>query len=359
MGLERSDGFVQENHYDGEGLRAGLKVGDEYAGFVFYNGELLSEHNEAGIAVNRHMLGYGVAASEMFGHQGYHTYHLDEQNSTAYITNYQGQMENTYAYDAFGNLRGQTGELRSRILYTGQQYDQETNQYYLRARYYNPQIGRFTEADPFRDDGLNLYTYCKNNPVIYYDPSGYDTEKCDETQEEQETDLPKVGTEDIDQVRQEWGVSDGKDTIAVGKTNIKGLEDEVFKGGSPEVRKEAGLPSLDESMPDRDIKSPYKNDAFTRHAEEGVLNEFDQAIRRTDINPDTVTGDVVIHQSNANGVCNKCTSGIKNPDKKPGIFKQASDKYPNVTFHVTSEVNPDKGARGTSSFALKNGKFIE
>ena len=46
-------------------------------------------------------------------------------------------------------------------------------QYYLRARYYNPVIGRFTQEDSYRGDGLNLYAYCANNPVIYYDPSGY------------------------------------------------------------------------------------------------------------------------------------------------------------------------------------------
>jgi len=43
----------------------------------------------------------------------------------------------------------------------------------LRARFYNPVIGRFTQEDIYRGDGLNLYAYCGNNPVRYYDPSGY------------------------------------------------------------------------------------------------------------------------------------------------------------------------------------------
>ena len=83
-------------------------------------------------------------------------------------------MENCYAYDAFGNTLEKKEGIQNHIQYTGQQYDQETGQYYLRARYYNPTVGRFTQEDTYRGDGLNLYAYCKNNPVVYYDPSGHD-----------------------------------------------------------------------------------------------------------------------------------------------------------------------------------------
>jgi len=52
-------------------------------------------------------------------------------------------------------------------------YDGDLGQYYLRARYYNPVLGRFTQEDVYRGDGLNLYAYSQSNPVKYYDPSGY------------------------------------------------------------------------------------------------------------------------------------------------------------------------------------------
>ncbi|WP_304519335.1 polymorphic toxin type 8 domain-containing protein [Clostridium estertheticum] len=59
------------------------------------------------------------------------------------------------------------------MTYTGQQFDGITNQYYLRARFYNPVIGRFTQEDVYRGDGLDLYSYCVSNPVGYCDTSGY------------------------------------------------------------------------------------------------------------------------------------------------------------------------------------------
>ena len=78
----------------------------------------------------------------------------------------------------------------NRITYAGQQYDSITGQYYLRARYYNPVIGRFTQEDPYRGDGLNLYAYVSNNPVSYYDPTGYS--KCDASSESS-NNLPPWG----------------------------------------------------------------------------------------------------------------------------------------------------------------------
>ncbi len=74
---------------------------------------------------------------------------------------------------AFGEIQSRQENLPNRILYTGQQYDQISGQYYLRARFYNPVVGKFLQEDVYRGDGLNLYAYCKNNPVIYYDPSGF------------------------------------------------------------------------------------------------------------------------------------------------------------------------------------------
>ena len=100
-------------------------------------------------------------------------YSVDEQGSTDFITDKYGNVKNEYWYDAFGNVLNSKQEVHNRITYTGQQFDNISQQYYLRARFYNPVIGRFTQEDVYRGDGLNLYAYCGNNPVVYWDPSGY------------------------------------------------------------------------------------------------------------------------------------------------------------------------------------------
>jgi RHS repeat-associated protein len=59
-----------------------------------------------------------------------------------------------------------------RNLYTGREFDGETGQYNYRARYYDPQAGRFLNTDPAEDDADNLYRYVGNNAPNLTDPSG-------------------------------------------------------------------------------------------------------------------------------------------------------------------------------------------
>ena len=84
--------------------------------------------------------------------------------------------EKVYSYDAFGNIIEKTEKVENRFCYNGEMLDPVTQQYYLRARFYNPVIGRFTQEDTYYGDGLNLYQYCQANPVGYVDPSGHTCE---------------------------------------------------------------------------------------------------------------------------------------------------------------------------------------
>ncbi|MDE5868413.1 MAG: hypothetical protein K2H02_05660, partial [Anaeroplasmataceae bacterium] len=91
-----------------------------------------------------------------------------------------------YVYDAWGNIireeRPNFNEPFAKInpiRYRSYYYDIETKLYYLQTRYYNPEIGAFISPDSTdyldakKISGLNLYTYCYNNPVMYYDPTGH------------------------------------------------------------------------------------------------------------------------------------------------------------------------------------------
>ena len=77
----------------------------------------------------------------------------------------------TYEYDEYGNLNGSTGAADNPYRYCGEYFDEETGFIYLRNRYYDPKIGRFTSEDPAKS-GSNWYVYCENNPVKFVDPWG-------------------------------------------------------------------------------------------------------------------------------------------------------------------------------------------
>ena len=92
------------------------------------------------------------------------------------LTDNTGTLTETYRYDAFGTLTSiqslnENGVLAKaetafgRFLYAGEQYDDVTGLYYLRARQYDTVLGRFTQEDTYLGDGRNLYVYVRNNPL--------------------------------------------------------------------------------------------------------------------------------------------------------------------------------------------------
>ena len=102
----------------------------------------------------------------------------DEQGSVRYLTGSDGSIRNHYRYSAFGETITAEETVPNRLKYNAQMADELTGLYYLRARYYNASLGRFTQEDTIYNDGLNLYAYCNSNPVMYSDPSGFAKETC-------------------------------------------------------------------------------------------------------------------------------------------------------------------------------------
>ncbi|WP_204101855.1 MULTISPECIES: RHS repeat-associated core domain-containing protein, partial [Spirulina sp. CCY15215] len=88
-----------------------------------------------------------------------------------------GNVTDVYTYDAYGNLTNSVGNSENDYLFAGEQFDEGLDQYYLRQRYYDPSVGRFTRRDTWEGRNnepitLNKYVYANANPVSYIDPSG-------------------------------------------------------------------------------------------------------------------------------------------------------------------------------------------
>jgi len=104
------------------------------------------------------------------------------QGDVTKILNETGETVAEYTYDAWGHIIHSSGELAdlNPIRYRGYYYDNETNLYYLKTRYYDPEVARFINMDDISIleismdmiNGLNLYAYCFNDPVNHFDDDG-------------------------------------------------------------------------------------------------------------------------------------------------------------------------------------------
>jgi RHS repeat-associated protein len=105
-------------------------------------------------------------------------YLIDQVDSVNVVLDDEGKTIDRFEYEEFGTVWQTNGAGKNRPKYGSAEFDAETKLYYMNARYQNPELGRFTTADNVIDgeydtQGWNRYSYCKNNPVRYKDPSGH------------------------------------------------------------------------------------------------------------------------------------------------------------------------------------------
>ncbi|TYQ14885.1 UNVERIFIED_CONTAM: RHS repeat-associated protein [Acetivibrio alkalicellulosi] len=175
-----TNGTTVVNTYNGEGLRVAKEVNGSLTRYMYEYLKVILEVDGSGKQVGRNLYGINLLMRDVDGESYYYMYN-GNADVTALINSVTSQIDATYYYDAFGNILESTGNVNNSITYKGYQWDEETGLYYLNARMYDPKIARFLQEDTYRGNvrdplSLNLYAYCANNPIIYYDPTGHSYE---------------------------------------------------------------------------------------------------------------------------------------------------------------------------------------
>ena len=156
------------------------------------NGNIIAEMNGEGNLTSKYVRG-----NKLISKNGNEYYGYDGHGSVVNISNESGKSIKSYDYDAFGVELNKDANDTNLFRYCGEQYDNETDSIYLRARYYSPSLGRFTTEDTYWNSSnriygdkeykkgeikypdfkaimqdSNLYSYCINNSIAMIDSTG-------------------------------------------------------------------------------------------------------------------------------------------------------------------------------------------
>lgn len=163
-------------YYDGSGKRLKAVRGAETTKYIYdAGGNLLAEANDSGVITSYYIHGAGLMAMVTPSNEVY-TYHFNAVGSTIAMTDSSQTIVNKYSYDAFGKILNEQETIPQPFKFVGQfgVMTEPNGFYYMRARYYDPEVGRFVSEDPigFGGGDVNLMAYVGNNPIIRIDPNG-------------------------------------------------------------------------------------------------------------------------------------------------------------------------------------------
>ncbi|MDP4086432.1 MAG: RHS repeat-associated core domain-containing protein [Bacillota bacterium] len=200
--VTQPNGDVIQYAYDGDNKRISKTVNGAVTKYV-YDGDQVSEETDASGNVEARYVydDKGTPVSVTVGGKVYN-YQYNGHGDVVALTDSNGNAVATYTYDVWGNVTDKTGNIDNLFGYAGQYgyvYDQETGFYFLKSRYYDPKIGRFTTKDRFegfedRPSSQNQYTFCEDDSINHVDPSGYSTIKIVIRPHLVFTDLENYGT---------------------------------------------------------------------------------------------------------------------------------------------------------------------
>ena len=153
--------------YNAQGIRVAKTTAGSRTDFLLDGGNVAAEQTDGDITT--YLRGVNLIARSDGGTTEYYLYNA--HGDVVQRTDSSGAVTKAYSYDAFGVEQNPDSTDPNPFSYCGEYFDCETGTYYLRARYYSPGTGRFTQEDP-SCDGLNWYSYCGCDPLNYLDPTG-------------------------------------------------------------------------------------------------------------------------------------------------------------------------------------------
>ncbi|MCL2521265.1 MAG: hypothetical protein FWE36_00220 [Erysipelotrichales bacterium] len=166
--------------YNEAGIRTMKFANGQITRYHFNGSDIIRETSS--YIINYHYNERGLLVGFEFGNQNFF-YVRDLLGIITDVINEQGEIQVSYRYDAWGKIVGRTVNNQNinninRFVYKGYYLDSETDYYYLKTRYYDPNMIRFVNADDLnylnkeKIGGLNLFVYCNNNPVMMVDENG-------------------------------------------------------------------------------------------------------------------------------------------------------------------------------------------
>ena len=167
--------------YDALGRRISKTTNFGTITYFYVGDQMIEEFNGKSLIAN-HVYGNNIdEALQMKRGNNTYYYHANQLGSIMTLTDKDGKVAERIEYDTYGkptffDASGNEiseSSIGNNILFTGREYDVETDTYYFRARTQHPMIGRFMQKDPLMYiDGMNDYSYVKNSPINFYDKLG-------------------------------------------------------------------------------------------------------------------------------------------------------------------------------------------
>ncbi len=196
--------------YDYDGRRI-LKIGaDGRRHYTYDQLSVITEADETNATVSKYDYGLDQLVSLNNQSEGRSFFHLDALRSTVNLSDGFGNTRQSILFDAWGNERDRIGVSTNKFTFTGHELDEETGLVYAKARFYDPDIGRFLSQDSYMGrvgspPSLHRYQYSLNNPLRFFDLTGFQSEsveeKWDDLEREAEAYLNSLPKKEREQLR--------------------------------------------------------------------------------------------------------------------------------------------------------------